>query len=515
MHPLSCHLLPTDSLQRCNMIQKRLPRLHNGFVYKAVMTAMMLCSLGQAQAQDSLRVGVAEEDITPPVGFPMAGYFHERLADGQLDPLKAKAIVFQGQGQQAALVICDLTGVSVDLAQEIRKLAAEKSGIPAANIVVAATHSHTAPDYYKSLVNHLNGDNSNAMRSGYVKKLIQASATAIEKAARTSGTASLSTGVADQKTPVAFNRRFVLKNGSVQTWLSLKHPDVVRIAGPIDPQIGLLLVKDANQKPIGLLSNFALHLDTVGGLKWSGDYPYFVETAVRQALGPQTVSLFGTGCCGDINHSNSDGVSPRNKTDVIGQAIGESIKAGLPQLTTLKDAKLAVKSQVVRLPLQEFSKEQVADAAAVMADVSAGKPVEFLKHVQAHKTLMANQLRHKNADNNGARLATRAWAGVGDSLPVEVHAICLGDDTAIITLPGEVFVNLGLAIKQNSPFRNTIIIELANAVETCYIPTRAAYAGGSYEVTNSTVKPGSGEMLVEAALKLLREARAEQVKSDK
>jgi hypothetical protein len=307
----------------------------------------------------------------------------------------------------------------------------------------------------------------------------------------------------------------VLKNGSVQTWLSLKHPDVVRIAGPIDPQIGLLLVKDANQKPIGLLSNFALHLDTVGGLKWSGDYPHFVETAVRQALGPQTVSLFGTGCCGDINHSNSDGVSPRNKTNVIGQAIGESIKAGLPQLTLLKDTKLAVKSQVVRLPLQEFSKEQVADAAAVMADVSAGKPVEFLKHVQAHKTLMANQLRYKNADNNGARLATRAWAGVGDSLPVEVHAICLGDDTAIITLPGEVFVNLGLAIKQNSPFKNTIIIELANAVETCYIPTRAAYAGGSYEVTNSTVKPGSGEMLVEAALKLLREARAEQVKSDK
>ena len=93
--------------------------------------------------------------------------------------------------------------------------------------------------------------------------------------------------------------------------------------------------------------------------------------------------------------------------------------------------------------------------------------------------------------------------------------MCLGDDLAIVTLPGEDFVNLGRAIKQNSPFKNTIIIELANAVETCYIPTRAAYAGGSYEVTNSTVKPGSGEMLVEAALKLLREARAEQVKASK
>jgi hypothetical protein len=67
-------------------------------------------------------------------------------------------------------------------------------------------------------------------------------------------------------------------------------------------------------------------------------------------------------------------------------------------------------------------------------------------------------------------------------------------------------VELGLAIKQLSPFRTTLVIELSNCVETIYIPTRAAYAQGSYEVTNSTLQPGSGEMLVEAALSLLRKA---------
>ncbi|MFN8706787.1 MAG: hypothetical protein ACK50J_08915, partial [Planctomyces sp.] len=71
---------------------------------------------------------------------------------------------------------------------------------------------------------------------------------------------------------------------------------------------------------------------------------------------------------------------------------------------------------------------------------------------------------------------------------------------------GEVFVELGLAIKKGSPFRNTMVIELSNGIETLYIPTRAAYPGGGYEVTNSAVEPGSGEMLVEASLRLLRES---------
>ncbi|MGE5193719.1 MAG: hypothetical protein ACM3U2_14585, partial [Deltaproteobacteria bacterium] len=59
---------------------------------------------------------------------------------------------------------------------------------------------------------------------------------------------------------------------------------------------------------------------------------------------------------------------------------------------------------------------------------------------------------------------------------------------------------------QGSPFPTTLVIELSNCVETIYIPHRAAYAGGSYEVTNSALQPGAGEMLVEAALSLLREA---------
>jgi neutral ceramidase len=73
-------------------------------------------------------------------------------------------------------------------------------------------------------------------------------------------------------------------------------------------------------------------------------------------------------------------------------------------------------------------------------------------------------------------------------------------------------VDLGLAIKQASPFRTTHVIELSSCVETMYLPTRAACAGGSNEVTNSALMPGSGEILVEAAVRLLREVANENVR---
>src|SRR4051812_17639921 len=110
------------------------------------MVPSLLCLL-VFSAEPALRVGVAEADITPPKGFPMAGYYHERLATGTKDALRAKAIVFRSGKEQAALVVCDLTGIATDLSAEARKLASAKTGIPAANIVVASTHSHTAPDY--------------------------------------------------------------------------------------------------------------------------------------------------------------------------------------------------------------------------------------------------------------------------------------------------------------------------------------------------------------------------------
>ena len=92
------------------------------------------------------------------------------------------------------------------------------------------------------------------------------------------------------------------------------------------------------------------------------------------------------------------------------------------------------------------------------------------------------------------------------SVQVEVQAFRIDSNTVIVGLPGELFVELGLSIKKRSPFKNTIVMTVCND-KTSYIPTKKAYAEGSYEVTNSILKPGSGEMLVETALGLLNELK--------
>jgi hypothetical protein len=468
-----------------------------------------------ALGAEPLRVGMAEADITPPLGFPMAGYYHERLATGTKDPLKAKAVVFRGPESQAALVVCDLTGIAVDLSTEVRRQAAEKTGIPAANIVVAATHSHTAPDYSKELYRFLAAKpderaSSTDPRQAYIAQLIAGAVQAIEQAHTAARPAVLQSGASRQETPVAFNRRFVMRDGSVQTWRNFNDPAVVRAAGPIDPQVALLAVRDAERdQPLGLLSNFALHLDTLGGMEWSADYPFFIERAVREALGPQSISLFGLGCCGDINHADPSRTE-RNKTDMIGNSLGATVRQGLPQLKTVERPTLQVRSAVVQAPLQPVTEPEVRRAVELLAAAKNGTKLEFFDHVTAYKQVMLDQLQHQppfvTAPEHLSWGLSHTWQGVGSALPLEVNVITLGQDVAIVCLPGEVFVELGLAIKQASPFPNTLVIELSQCVETVYIPHRAAYAGGSYEVTNSTLQPGGGEMLVEAAVRLLREA---------
>src|SRR6185295_8505183 len=135
------------------------------------------------------------------------------------------------------------------------------------------------------------------------------------------------------------------------------------------------------------------------------------------------------------------------------------------------------------------SAADIAKAKANMARLGE-RGLPFMEAVEACKIMDVERLR-------------KIW---GDAVPLEVQAFRLDHDTAIVTLPSEIFVNLGLSIKAASPFKTTLVVELANN-SVAYIPTKQAFLEGSYEVTNSRVERGSGEKLVEAAIGLLKELK--------
>lgn len=440
-----------------------------------------------------LAVGVAVADITPPAGYRMAGYFSERLNTGTYDPLQAKAIVFRQGDQQAALVFCDLIGIPRKVSAEARARAGRQTGIPGSHIVIAATHSHTGPEYFGVLRRYFHDQAVSKQgkdpqeQVDYPAKLIDAVADAVSRAQKAAAPAELEAG----KTSVnglSFNRRFHMKDGTVRFNPGPLNPDIVKPAGPVDPEVGIVLVRPAKDRaPTAGLTVFALHLDTVGGTEYSADFPFHLERNLRPVLGAEGVSLFGTGTCGDINHIDVSTKEPQKgqlEAARIGTALSETVRSALPKLRPVRATRLAVRQAIVKAPLQKYDAAAIAQAKKDMAKVG-GRELPFLKQVEACKIVSLQSMP-------------------ADTLPMEVQAFRLSDEVAIVGLPGEIFVDLGLAIKKASPFPVTLVVELCNDAPG-YVPTMKAFKEGSYETVNSRVQPGGGEKLVEAATRLLKE----------
>ncbi|MGC1275019.1 MAG: neutral/alkaline non-lysosomal ceramidase N-terminal domain-containing protein [Planctomycetaceae bacterium] len=470
------------------------------------LLAALLLFPALAHAAEPLSVGVGTAEITPPLGYSMSGYFHHRGATGTLDPLLAKAIVFKQGDVRAALVVGDVIGIDRPLAEAIRSKVEAATGIPAANVAVAATHSHTGPNYRADLMKSL-APSASEKASGYIPQLIDGFAAAVIAADKHAKPMTLKVG-AGHEDGVSFNRRFVLKDGTVRTWANLSQPDVVKAAGPIDPEIGLIgFYAAGGDRPSAAIVNFALHCDTVGGTQYSADYPGHIERVLRKELGPNFTSIFATGPCGDINHADPTG-KPRRSSAEIGEKLATAAAAALPDLTAT-NANLAVKRAVVDVPLQSYTDKELSDAKALVAERTEGKNVPTTKLARAHALLRLERLRTGYLDlgrESEERIASPE--GPRESLPAEVQVIRLADDTALVTLPGEIFVELGLAIKEASPFEHTFVIELANDCPA-YVPTKKAFEQGGYEANNSVYAPGGGEKLVETAVELLKELNAE------
>jgi neutral ceramidase len=436
-----------------------------------------------------LKIGIATQNITPKLGIPLAGYYSERGADGIHDPLNAKVIVLESDGVKAVLVGLDLIGTIRPTVEEARKLITQQTGIAGRNVMISATHSHTGPIFAGSRrFDALGGQHDLAQE--YTSTLPRLIAAAVQSAHSKLLPARVFFG-RTRVEGLAFNRRFHMRDGSVGWNPGKFNPNIIRVAGPTDDELAVVYFEDAQARPLATYVNFAMHLDTVGGTHFSADYPFTLSEYLGRAKHPDMLTLFTIGCAGDINHVNVQWANPQkghSEAARIGTILAAGVLRAYEKLqTNSPDARLRISSELVSLPLPEISEADVVSAekiANAVSEKTAPAP-KFMDQVQAFKVL---------------DIAARK----GEPQKVEVQVIALGQEIAWVSLPGEIFVELGLTIKAGSPFKQTIIAELANG-SIGYIPTRRAYSEGNYEVVSARCAEGSGELLVASALQQLRE----------
>jgi hypothetical protein len=418
-----------------------------------------------------LRVGVAQIDITPPVGMAMTGFI-ARMGDsiGVHDPLYAKALVFDDGEQRAALVICDVLAFDRHFVSAARASIEAATGFPGAHVMIAGTHTHSGPATI--FLRDCGG-----VDAGWLDALRQRLAEVMRLALSNLQPARLGSGRGEQAA-VAQNRR--------------------RSGDTFDPDLGLLRIDDARGQTMAVLLNFACHPTTLrhDNRLFSADYPGYATRRVADASGAP--ALFATGAIGNVGPID-EGDYPQ--AAALGTALADEALRVLPGIVCAAGARVTVASELLHLPL--LAPPAIADLEqAVVLNrqrLSETEPPAVPWMPRVHRAMLG-WAEETLAEVTEGRLRR--------SVPAEVQVIRLGN-VALVGVPGELFVELGLAIKRGIGAEQTVIVGYAND-DIGYLPTRPAYAHGGYEILDAykyygypaALAPEAGEEVVAAAIRL-------------
>ena len=443
--------------------------------------------LSVAASAGEFRVGRGAARITPPAGMPMGGGFTIRLSTGVHDDLFCKSLVFEKDGRKAGMVTCDVESLHRPTVEAARRIISRSTGLRGEQVMITATHSHSGPEMTPLVLEGAEGETARIVRE-YHEALPGKIAEAVRAAEANLRPARVRAATA-QENAISFNRRYLMKNGSVVTNPGQMNPEIVRPAGPIDPELKIVYFDAPEGTPLAAVANFALHTTAWGGSDFSSDYPGVLAERLAAVQGSDFFTLFLQGCSGNINqvdvrtHDRQFGPAQSARIATI---LAADVLKSKPHAAPLDPSAVEVRSAYVDLPVPDYSPAQVQRAHEIIAEsrrTRKGGP-KFLEVVDAFRILNVAEYH------------------AGKPIHAEVQVIALGDELAWVGLPGEVFTELGMALKKASPFRHTVVNELANNMLD-YVPNRKAYPEGSYEPTTARCLPGCGEMLIDAATQLL------------
>ncbi len=422
---------------------------HHRYACLGILFLTLLAGILPAADRGSLRAGAAKVDITPAAdaALQMSGYSGRTAGFKSIhDDLNVRAIVVDDGTNQAALISCEIVGLSNPFWVKMTELIARDTGIARENIILASVHTHAAP-----LTGVYDKGELAPNQAAYVAKLEDGILASVRRAKAALQPARIGFGTGAAK--VNMNRR--ARNGE-GGWMLGNNPD-----GVSDKTVSVIRFETNSGEPFAVLSNYGVHGTVLGpgNLQISSDLPGATSRFVEKHYGGKVVAAWTMGTAGDQDPIYRTGTDFQNVM-ALGTILGEEVVRVTDAIKAREGSRIRASQRLVTCP--------------------GKRTVQAPGHDREYKT--------------------------EDTDPVAIRlSLLVIDDIAIAGVSGEVLTNIGLRLKKESPFNRTIMVTLCNG-SSGYIPDDAAYEQVSYEIVSTRLKRGCAEdAVVNGFLSMMRE----------
>ncbi len=462
------------------------------FFFLTFLAAVSLHAADAAQAP--LMAGAATSNITPPLGSEVVGGFLPYPCTHIHDELHARCLVLDDGKTRLALVVCDLLGMHRSLCVEARELVEKETGIPAANVLISGTHTHSAANAIGGPVRFYTSDMDEL--TDYQKFVARRISDGVRRAITLLRPAEIAFSTVSIPEHVNIRRWFLQpdkmppnpfgKIDKVKMNPGAGNPALIEPAGEPDPIVSFIALREPGGRMISVYSAYSLHY--VGGVKdadISADYyGMYCEALKRLQSGgtddPPFVALMANGTSGDANNINFRNPQPRKKPyeqmRYVAEDVATKVNAALAKVTWQSSAPLAARYRELPITWRKIDPELIAWAK----DTEAKTP-----RIQGKADLPLAY---------AGRVQRLAQASPETKAPVQIFRI---GDICIGTTPTETFAETGVEFRKRSPFAKSFMVELANGYYG-YMPTPRHFELGGYETW-----PGTNNLESQASVKMM------------
>ncbi len=473
---------------------------------KSCIFVLLACLTGSALSADpapasQFRAGAASSNLTPPLGGGVIGGFVPFPATHVHDELHARCLVLDDGKTQLALVVLDLLGIHRSVSVEARKLVEQSAGIPPERVLICATHTHSA---CSALGNRYQPEQP---LDEYQQFVVRRIADGVKCAQNNLRPAQIAFGTAEAPEHV-FNRRWFLKPGTmppnpfggtdqVKMNPAAGSSDLVEPAGPTDPTISFLALREPDGRPIAVFASYSLHyVGGVGSGHISADYYGMYCRHLERLLqaenqDPPPVAMLANGTSGDINNINfrtpRPGQGPYAQMRKVAEDVAGKVHAALVKAEYCDHVTLAACYRELEIARRQPTADQLDWAKKKLAEPPAAPGKADLPAIYADRTLRLDESP--------------------PTVPIALQILRIGD-VCLGTMPCEVLCEIGLDFKKRSPLQPAFLVSLAHGYFG-YLPTPRQHALGGYEtwLGTSRLEIDASDKMLDALLQMAAELK--------